>query len=132
MLQIKLKILYQIVKNKCKLIPFPGLLQVDYDRRFANLSFPVLLTSRGCFFHLKPLKLKKLYSKHTVHKHTVIHWFSLKSNGSAWGTILTYILTHKITEDHLTLSDGGLFLSNIWWFLFLHGIIVCIPFENET
>lgn len=91
MLQIKLKILYQIVKNKYRLTPFPGLLQVDYDRRLANLSFTVLLTSRGCFFHLKPWKLKKLYSKQAVHKHTVIHWFSLKSNGSAWGTILTYI-----------------------------------------
>ena len=43
--------------------------------------------------------------------------FSLQSNGSTWGynPDFMFILTHKITKDHLTLPDAGLhtFSSNV-------------------
>ena len=62
MLQIKLKICYQNIKNKCKLNPFPRLIQIDYDRHVANSFFPVLSTCWDqFFFHLLRKKLGKPY-----------------------------------------------------------------------
>ena len=97
MLQIKLKICYQNIKNKCKLNPSPRLIQIDYDRHIAN-SFG---------------GREKKHSKFHIHKHAVAHIFGLQSNGSVWEFIL--IFTNKIAEDHLTWPDVGLhtFSSNM-------------------
>ena len=100
-------------------------IQVDYDKRLANPLFSVLLTSWDwCFFSLYPWRLGKPYDfwsfqglekkKHwlkmgysqthyNTHVSFVIQQFSLGYNPD-----FMFILTHKITEDHLTLSDGGL------------------------